>query len=302
MKVSKNENKKTTKTEQVILNWFYSTGTLQVQGPQAANFKGFLTKSLGAESNNENAILRPSQHNASSKEANLTFADNPETERFPHETVPFSVFTEEIKNIWSEIKAIRKKHPRRKRRSSRSTKSSSNGEDSHSGANNNNERARKPVTVIAGDSIIQHIRGWSISRSNQVVVKSFPGATTEDIEDFVKPLLRKKPDNVFLHIGTNDLNTQEPRLTVEGIVNLALQIEGDAPETNLAISGLIARADDKDVKVSSVNKIFKKFCRQNHWNFIEHNNINQTHLNRGGLHLSKSGSALLAQNFCKYID
>ncbi|RMX40521.1 hypothetical protein pdam_00007475 [Pocillopora damicornis] len=186
--------------------------------------------------------------------------------------------------------------------SSRSTKSSSNGEDSHSGANNNNERARKPVTVIAGDSIIQHIRGWSISRSNQVVVKSFPGATTEDIEDFVKPLLRKKPDNVFLHIGTNDLNTQEPRLTVEGIVNLALQIEGDAPETNLAISGLIARADDKDVKVSSVNKIFKKFCRQNHWNFIEHNNINQTHLNRGGLHLSKSGSALLAQNLLSHID
>ena len=398
MKVSKNETKKTIKTEQVILNWFYSTGTLQVQGPQAANFKGFLTKLLGAESNNENAILRPSQHNASSQEANLTFADNPETERFPHETVPFSVFTEEIKNIWSEVKAIREKlvephqlkenekerngnqeihtlqqknqdlqneicmlkeqlrvqnmlknisekrdsfrnalqimmkeinahkekdlpsqpvsddpdaeqggwstqqNMRRNRRSSRSTKSSSNGEDSHSGANNNNEHARKPVTVIAGDSIIQHIRGWSISRSNQVVVKSFPGATTEDIEDFVKPLLRKKPDNVFLHIGTNDLNTQEPRLTVEGIVNLALQIEGDAPETNLAISGLIARADDKDVKVSSVNKIFKKFCRQNHWNFIEHNNINQTHLNRGGLHLSKSGSALLAQNFCKHID
>ena len=191
---------------------------------------------------------------------------------------------------------------RRNRRSSRSTKSSSNGEYSHSGANNNNEHARKPVTVIAGDSIIQHIRGWSISISNQVVVKSFPGATTEDIEDFVKPLLRKKPDNVFLHIGTNDLNTQEPRLTVEGIVNLALQIEGDAPETNLAISGLIARADDKDVKVSSVNKIFKKFCQQNHWNFIEHNNIIQTHLNRGGLHLSKSGSALLAQNFCKHID
>ena len=109
MKVSKNETKTTIKTEQVILNWFYSTGTLQVQGPQAANFKGFLTKSLGAESNNKNPILCPSQHNASSIEANLTFADNPETGRFPHETVPFSVFTEEIKNIWSKIKAIRKK-------------------------------------------------------------------------------------------------------------------------------------------------------------------------------------------------
>ena len=46
---------------------------------------------------------------ASSQEANLTFADNPKTECFPHETVPFCVFTDEIKNIWSEIKAIREK-------------------------------------------------------------------------------------------------------------------------------------------------------------------------------------------------
>ena len=399
MKVSENETKKTIKTEQVILNWFYSTGTLQVQGPQAANFKGFLTKLLGAESSSENAFLRPPQHNASSQEANLTFAVNLDTEHIPHETVPLSVFTEEIKNIWSEIKTIGKKlgelhqskenekerngnqeihtlqqknqdlqneicmlknqlreqnnvlkniseerdsyrtalqimtkevnahkekdlssqpvsadpdaeqggwsiqqNTRHNRRSSRSTKSSPNSEDSHSGANNNNEHGKKPVTVIAGDSIIQHIRGWSISRSNKVVVKSFPGATIEDMKDFVKPLLRKKPDNVVLHIGTNDLNTREPRLTAEGIVNLALQIEGDAPETKLAISGLIARADDKDGKVSSVNKILKKFCRQNHWNFIEHNNINQTHLNRGGLHLSKSGSAILAQNFCKHMN
>ena len=192
------------------------------------------------------------------------------------------------------------RNTRHNRRSSRNTKSSPNSEDSHSGANNNNEHAKKPVTVIAGDSIIQHIRDGSISRSNKVVVKSFPGATIGDMEDFVKPLLRKKPDNVVLHIGTNDLNTREPRLTAEAIVNLALQIEGDAPETNLAISGLIARADDKDGKVSSVNRILKKFCRQNH--FIEHNNFNQTHLNGGGLHLSKSGSALLAQNFCQHID
>ena len=76
---------------------------------------------------------------------------------------------------------------------------------------------KKPVTVIAGDSIIQHIRGWSISRSNKVVVKSFPGATIEDMEDFVKPLLRKKPDNVVLHIRTNDLNTQELDLQLKAL-------------------------------------------------------------------------------------
>ena len=45
-----------------------------------------------------------------------------------------------------------------------------------------------------------------------------------------------------------------------------------------------------------------ELCPQNQWNFIEHNNVNLTHLNRGGLHLSNSGTSLLAENFCKYID
>ena len=112
------------------------------------------------------------------------------------------------------------------------------------------------------------------------------------MEDFIQLILRREPENIII---------QEPRLTAEGIVNLALQIEGDAANTNIAISGLDSRADDKEGKVSSVNKILKKFCHQNHWNFIEHNNVNLTHLNRGGLHLSKSGTALLAENVCKCI-
>ena len=182
-----------------------------------------------------------------------------------------------------------------------STNLTSKSNEPHTGSTSN-AQTNKPVTVIAGDSIIQNFRGWSLSKANKVVVKSFPGATTEDMEDFIKPIIRKEPDNIIIHVGTNDVKAQEPRLTAEGIVNLALQIEGDAPNTNLTISGLTTRADDKEGNVSIVNKILKKFCRQNHWNFIEHDNINQTHLNRGGLHLSKSGTALLAQNFRNYID
>ena len=120
----------------------------------------------------------------------------------------------------------------------------------------NNAQTRKPVTVIARDSIIQNIRGWSLSKTNKVVVKPFPGATTEDMEDLIKPFLRKDPENI-IHVGTNDVNSKEPRLTAEGIVNLALHIEGDAPNTNMAISGLVSRVDDKQGKVLSVNKILK---------------------------------------------
>ena len=115
-------------------------------------------------------------------------------------------------------------------------------------------------------------------------IKPFPGATTEDMEDVIKPILRKDPENIIIHVGTNDVNSKEPRLKAEGIVNPVLQIEGDAPNTNITISGLVSTADDKEGKVLSVNKILKKLCHRNHWNFIEHNNVNLTHLNRGGLH------------------
>ena len=35
------------------------------------------------------------------------------------------------------------------------------------------------------------------------VVKLFPGATVEDMEDFIKPITRKSPDKLILHVGTN---------------------------------------------------------------------------------------------------
>ena len=38
-----------------------------------------------------------------------------------------------------------------------------------------------------------------------VTVKSFFGANLEDMDDFIDPILRKKPDQLVLHIGTNDV-------------------------------------------------------------------------------------------------
>ena len=32
-----------------------------------------------------------------------------------------------------------------------------------------------------------------------------PGSSTEDIIVYIKPIARKKPDTILLHVGTNDL-------------------------------------------------------------------------------------------------
>jgi len=43
------------------------------------------------------------------------------------------------------------------------------------------------------------------TKSNQVFVRNFPGAMTQDMIDFAKPIINKKPDAIVLHVGTNDI-------------------------------------------------------------------------------------------------
>ena len=71
-----------------------------------------------------------------------------------------------------------------------------------SNASNKNKR----VTVVAGGSLVKDLKGWRLSDSNNhVVIKSFSGATLTDMEDYLKPVLRREPNKLILHAGTNDL-------------------------------------------------------------------------------------------------
>ena len=76
----------------------------------------------------------------------------------------------------------------------------------------------KSTIVIAGDSIIKDIKGWLMNRNKRVKISSFPGANTEDMKDFVTPLLRKRPDELILHIGTNNLQEESPNKIASDII------------------------------------------------------------------------------------
>lgn len=136
-------------------------------------------------------------------------------------------------------------------------------------------------------------------------VHSFPGATTEDMGDFIKPLLRQKPSKIFLHVGTNTISQpgQTARSCAEGIVDLARYVTTESPDTEVTISGMTTRndVDGLSVKISEANKILQQFCRQNAWAFLPNSNIENGDLNGSGLHLSKTGTSKLASNFINCI-
>ena len=127
-----------------------------------------------------------------------------------------------------------------------------------------NSSTKKPITVIVGDSMVKNVRGWDLSNaSNKVIVKSFSGATTEDMEDYIRPVLRKEPDKLILHVGTNDLKTLEPTEIVNSIQSLAINIEENSPNTCVSISAVLPRKESQPSKnISSINNSLKLICDQ----------------------------------------
>lgn len=69
-----------------------------------------------------------------------------------------------------------------------------------------------------------------MSKNHRVKVNAFPGTTIEDMADYIKPILRKKPEELVLHVGTNDLTTSEPRQVAEALVDLASTASIEYPD------------------------------------------------------------------------
>ena len=161
----------------------------------------------------------------------------------------------------------------------------------------------KPSVVIAGDSMVKYINGWKVCPHNSSTqVKSFPGATVNDMSHYIKPSLERKPDEIILHVGTNDIKFKEAREIAEKVVDLGREIQNESPDTKVTISSIINRSDDSlNSKIKEVNKIVAKFAKQNHWTFLSNANINKGHLNSRGLHLNPEGTKILASNFISHI-
>ena len=78
--------------------------------------------------------------------------------------------------------------------------------------------------------MINHVNGYQVSKKLEnckVPIRSFSGSKARCMKDHMKPSMRKKPDHVILHIGTNDLNSNRvPELIAKSIVDLAIAVVG----------------------------------------------------------------------------
>ena len=88
-----------------------------------------------------------------------------------------------------------------------------------SDTNSHQMNTKKTVVVIAGDSLIKNVQGWRVSKGMKVktVVKAFPGASFEDMFDYIKPTIKHHPEEIILHVRTNYLKNSDSRKVAERI-------------------------------------------------------------------------------------
>ena len=144
----------------------------------------------------------------------------------------------------------------------------------------------------------RHITGPGISKNDQVQVKTHPGATTEDIIDYIKPTIRQKPDIVIIHSGTNDLTNDVNTMSrVRKVVAAVKEIDTKGKKKLGFSRGDINKEED----IVITNNRLEKYCKENEFFFINNSNIDVSCLNKSKLHLNRKGTQYLANNFRKHI-
>ena len=161
-----------------------------------------------------------------------------------------------------------------------------------------NKNVRQSV-IVCGDSMVNGLDGNGVSsKLNQVSVRSFSGATSEDMIDYCKPLVSKKPDKLIFHFGTNDLskNIENSKANFKNIIEYVKQI---SPMTEIVLSNICLRMDNPklDTKRIELNKSISMVAEEYGLKIIDNKNIDRSCLAKKKLHLNGHiGLPRLAKN------
>ena len=108
------------------------------------------------------------------------------------------------------------------------------------------------------------------------------------------PLVQKQPNNVILHVETNDASSSNSSEIVNNILKLRSFISQKLPNANIVLLKPTMRSDTAAGKVTieEVNKQLNDF---------DNSNLSRAHLNGRRLHLNIKGMLQFAKNLIEDI-
>ena len=135
--------------------------------------------------------------------------------------------------------------------------------------------------AIVGDSMVNGIDEKRLSQKyGNVKVFHFSGARIEDLNHYIVPIIKNKPDYLILHVGTNDATTNSSRKIVDDLLMLKINISKQLPNCRIFLSKPTIRHDHGKANptIRNVNKHLENLELQ----CIDNNNINAEHLGKKG--------------------
>lgn len=159
----------------------------------------------------------------------------------------------------------------------------------------------KNTVLIAGSSMINSIDETRMSRKFNVKVRANNGATATDMVDHLNAFLRKKPDHLILHVGSNDVSNND--VTSETLFSRLLRLKSFAEYKVPGIKVFISCPTIRTDNLTANRKIIEVRDKLigNGVNIISNENITSVHLGKKGLHLNNRGVVRLAMNLIACI-
>ena len=141
-----------------------------------------------------------------------------------------------------------------------------------------------------------------------VSFKCSSGGNTKQLDYYIVPtLVDETPQAVVIHIGSNDIT--ESKIKQINLDDLAQKINDIGLKCtsyrvrNIAISSILVRNSIRlNQIILKINNILKVLRASNGLNFICNDEIGREVVWKDGLHLTNDGTAMLADNFTKYLN
>ena len=128
-------------------------------------------------------------------------------------------------------------------------------------------------------------------------IAAHPGSTTEDLTDYIKPIVRKETDFLVIHTGTKDLtNGVNTMKEIIKLVKCVRDLDKDE-EVNIGFSSVISISDrNVGQEIRDLNLKLKPYSEGNNLLFVGNVNGEESCFNYSKLHLNCKEIYILCQN------
>ena len=132
------------------------------------------------------------------------------------------------------------------------------GNDKASEQKSNKTAKPKHRTIVCGDSMVKNVDSWKLKpkchKNEEIVIKSFPGATVKDMQSYIEPSVDRKPDTIILHCGTNDLRFKDKtEVQISGeIIEVAKLIQSNEIDVKMKFGGLRVQPPENFLRATPI--------------------------------------------------